>query len=135
MKDEINRIICEETNALQELLTILEEQFGYIVKNEVFSLEVVVPKMEKKGREIAKWEVERRKLAQGESMNIIISSLKDAEIEKNFRNIKKLIEEVRIQKDTNQLLIKQRLSYTTNMLNILNPDRSPKTYGPYGKRR
>lgn len=129
----INNIILEETKALQELLQALEEQHSYVAKNDVFAMENVVSRIENCSREVAKCEMKRRKITGDKPMRLIVSELKDEELETNFRKIKKLIEEVRLQKDTNELLIRQGLGYSSRMLNIFSPDRSNKTYNVYGK--
>ena len=55
------------------------------------------------------------------------------ELENNYYKIKNLLQEVVLQKDTNELLIKQGLSFTNRILNVLNPVRETKTYNAYGK--
>ncbi|NMM61267.1 flagellar protein FlgN [Clostridium sp. P21] len=132
---ELNSVIVEEIKALQTLLSCLDEQFQYLTKREVFALDAVRSKIEQSSREVASFEMKRRSLTNGEDMNKIVHELKDKELEKNYRDIKKLLDSVVFQKDTNDILIKQQLSFTTQMLNFLNPDRGPKTYNSYGKRR
>jgi len=61
--------------------------------------------------------------------------LNNEELENNYRSIKKLLEEIQLQRETNELLIRQGLGFTTQMLNVLNPNKGPKTYNAYGKRR
>lgn len=135
MTQELNRIMIEEYRALQNLLRALDEQFGYLTKREVFGLDKIAKKIENCAREVARFEVERRNITKGEAMSKIIAELNNEELDNNYRNIKKLLEEIRLQKDTNELLIRQGLGFTTQMLNVLNPDRGPKTYNAYGKRR
>lgn len=135
MTQELNRIIIEEYSALKDLLGALDEQFEYLTKREVFALDGITKKIENCARDVARFEVERRNVTKGEAMSKIIDNLKNEELENNYRNIKKLLEEIQLQKDTNELLIRQGLGFTTQMLNFLNPDRGPKTYTAYGKRR
>lgn len=122
-----------ESKALEELLKVLEEQHGYIVRNTIFKMEEVVAKLDRCNKEIAKWEMERRKLTQGEAMSKIIDKIGDRELEDQYRKIKRVIEEVKLQKDTNELLIRQGLGFTTQMLTILSPNKNTKTYNSYGK--
>lgn len=133
MVGDLNRIILEEIKALDVLLDCLDRQHVYIAKNEVFKIEKVVEEINNCNKEIAKWEMERRKLTNGQSMGAILDNLKDNELEENYRRIRKLVEELKVQKETNEILIKQELGYTARMLQVLNPDRQPKTYGAYGK--
>ncbi len=66
-------------------------------------------------------------------MSEIVDEIGDRELEDNYRSIKRLLEETRIQKDTNDLLIKHALGVTNKILTILNPSRAPKTYNSNGK--
>ena len=76
----------------------------------------------------------RRKLIGDTSMKEFIDNAKDEELKSVYKEATNLLEEIKLQKDSNDMLIKQVISLTTNMLSILNPDRTPKTYGPYGRR-
>ncbi|WP_313885244.1 flagellar protein FlgN [Clostridium sp. DJ247] len=132
---QLNEIVMNEYNALKALLDALDEQFEYLTKREVFSLGKVVEKIEQCSREVARWEVERRKITGGEAMTSIVDKMKNENLENNYRSVKKLLEEIQLQKDTNEMIIKQGLGFSTQMLNFINPDRGPKTYNGYGKRR
>lgn len=133
LRNSLNEIILKESEALRKLLTLLEEQHSMILKNDIFGLEAMVERIQICNREIAKEEVERRKLVGEDGMSKTINSIGDEELDKNFRSIKKLLAEVELQKDTNELLIRQGLGFTTRMLSILNPDKTVKTYNSYGK--
>jgi flagellar biosynthesis/type III secretory pathway chaperone len=132
---ELNSVIVEELKALQGLLASLDDQFKYLTKREVFALDSVRNKIEMRSKAVASLEMRRRTLTNGEDMSKIVQELKDEELEKNYRDIKKLLSAIVLQKDTNDMLIKQQLGFTTQMLNFLNPDKAPKTYNSYGKRR
>ncbi|WP_027625843.1 flagellar protein FlgN [Clostridium lundense] len=133
MVKELNSIVVAEIKALEDLLQCLDRQHEYVAKNDVFKMEKIVEEINSCNKEIAKLEMERRKLTNGESMGKIVDSLNDKELEENYRKARKLIEELKVQKETNEILIKQGLGYTNRMLQVLNPDRQPKTYGAYGK--
>lgn len=137
MKLQLNELMIVQLQALGALLQLLEEQHLYIVKNDVFSMEAVVEKIQSCNQQIAAMEIKRREitkdLLENKTFGKLIEELDDKELEKNFRNIRKMLEEVKLQKDTNDILIKQGLSFTNKMLMILNPDRQAKTYNGYGK--
>lgn len=135
MTAELNNIILQEHKALKILLEVLDEQFEYLTKRDVFSLDKVSQKLHQCSVEVARLEMNRRKLTGGEAMSKIIEQAKDKELENNYLNIVKLLEEIQLQKDTNDMLIRQGLGFTTQMLSFLNPDKGPKTYNSYGKRR
>jgi flagellar biosynthesis/type III secretory pathway chaperone len=131
--NSLNNIIIKEHEALVKLLKLLEEQHNRLIKNDIFGLEEIVGVIQGCNKEIAEAEVERRKLVEGKSMRELINSSKDEVLDNNYRSIQKLLNEVIVQKDTNEMLIKQGLGFSTRMLNILNPDRNTKTYNSYGK--
>jgi flagellar biosynthesis/type III secretory pathway chaperone len=131
--EDLNRIIIEEIKALEVLLGCLDRQHEYIAKDDVFKMEAVVEDINNCNKKIAKLEMERRNITKGESMEQIVNASDYSELDENYRKARKLVEELKVQKETNEILIKQGLGYTTRMLQVLNPDRQPKTYGAYGK--
>jgi hypothetical protein len=133
LKDELNLVIVKETEAIRNLLGFLDEQYTMLIKNDIFGLEGIVENIQLCNKEIAESEMERRRLTKGDPMNKLVNQMKDKELEDNYRAIKRLLEEVKLQKDTNEMLIRQGLGFSTRMLNIMNPDRNIKTYNSYGK--
>lgn len=133
MKEELNLIILKETEAVQELLNALEQQHKAVITNDVFGLEEVVSIIQKCNRSVASFEFERRKLTEGKPMSEILNGFNDSEMDDSVRKIQKLLQATITQKESNEFLIKQGLSFTNKILNVLNPDRSIKTYNSYGK--
>ena len=133
MRAELNCIMVKEMEALRELLKLLDEQHNMLVKNDVYGLEDIVSRIQLSNKAVAEAEVERRRLAAGQTMSRLVETSSDAELDNNFRKIKMLLSELQLQKDTNELLIRQGLGFSTKMLSILNPDRNSKTYNSYGK--
>lgn len=133
MKDKLNNIIIQEIEAVLILLLALEEQHKCIIVSDIFEMEACVGKIKEANKTIASMEVERRKITQNRAMTEMIEEFKDDELESNYHKIKQLLQEVVLQKDTNELLIKQGLSFTNRILNVLNPVRETKTYNAYGK--
>lgn len=135
--NQLKIIMLGQIEAGKELLKILEEQHEYVVKNDVFKMEACVEKIQECNQKNASIELKRRELTKDalkdKTFSKLIEELNDKELENIFRNIRKLLEEVKLQKDTNEMLIKQGLAYTNKMLVLLNPDRQAKTYNAYGK--
>lgn len=140
-KDEIiyslNKIICEEIIALDELLKLMEEQHLYVVKNDVFNMESIVEKIKLCNKKVASLELKRRTITkdftQEKSLSQFLQELNNEELSGNLKKIKDILEELRLQKDTNEMLLKQGIGFVNNMLILLNPDRQAKTYNGYGK--
>lgn len=133
MKEQLKEIMVKEYNALAELLKSLEDQHGLFLKDDVFGLENMVKKIETNNMSIAKLEVERRKIIGKTSMREIVMNSKDEKLEKNYREIKMLLDEIRVQKESNELLFKQGLVFTNRMLNIFSPNKNLKTYNSFGR--
>ncbi|SUY47505.1 FlgN protein [Clostridium putrefaciens] len=133
MKIELKDIINEESICLKDLLNLLEKQHEYILKDEVFKLEAIVEHIENCNKTIAKAEVKRRAVTKGRAMSEIIKELNDEELEDSYRDIKGFVESLVLQKDFNESLLKQKIGYTTKMLNIINPKRQNTTYNSLGR--
>lgn len=129
----IKLVMNSECTAIRKLLGLLDDQYKMLLKNDIFALEAIVEKIQLCNKEIAEVEVERRKLLKGSTMNGVITFVNEESFEKNYRNIKMLLNEIKVQKDTNEMLIRQGLGFSARMLNILNPNRSTSTYNSYGK--
>jgi len=135
MKDKLKEILMAQFKALSTLLASLDEQFLALTGNEVFKLEVIVAQIDSNCRQVAKCEIERRNLLGDKEIGLVIEGIGDKQLDLDYRNIKKLIAKLQVQKETNDMLIRQGFAFTSKVLNILNPDRTPKTYNSYGKRR
>ncbi|MEK6265997.1 MAG: flagellar protein FlgN [Clostridium sp.] len=133
MKEKLNNVMIEEIEAVTSLLDALEEQHRCIIKGDIFGMENCVDTIKKANTNIAAIEVARRNITNNRAMTEIVVEFRDAMLEKNYNKIKAMLQEVLMQKDTNELLIKQGLSFTNRILNILNPVREKATYNSSGK--
>lgn len=134
MLEQLKIVFIEENRALIILLQLLEEQYRYLIKEEVFKLDEIIKKIETTNKEVATLEIKRRKIVNGKSMKSIINECNDEDIIIMYRDIKKVLADIIVQKDSNEILIKQGLGFTTHLLNVINPKASsPKTYNSYGK--
>lgn len=130
----INQIICNECESLSKLLVLLEEQHELLIKSDTLGLEEIVSRIQGCNKEVAQFEVERRKEIKGGSMKDVIAEIGDDELETNYRLIQRVLHSIKVQKETNDMLIKLGLGFSTKMLNIINPgSNNSKTYNSYGK--
>ncbi|EKO1912570.1 flagellar protein FlgN [Clostridium botulinum] len=134
MEEKIKQSLKEEIKVLKELLSLLDDQHEFISFKKTFELDKIAIDIEEKCKELAQKEMARRKLIGDTSMKEFIDNANNEELKSVYKEATNLLEEIKLQKDSNDMLIKQVISLTTNMLSILNPDRTPKTYGPYGRR-
>lgn len=132
MNKKLTEVIKNEKQALEKLLELLDKQYQHVMDKEVLELDAIVDKMKEASKDIAKIEVERRKLVSNNSMQELVNSYGDEELDTEYRKIKILLESIKLQKDTNDLLIRQQMSYNNQILNIINPSREIKTYNSYG---
>ncbi|KYH34795.1 FlgN protein [Clostridium tepidiprofundi DSM 19306] len=136
MIEELKEILVSEIEAFKSLLSELESQYNCIIKKDVFGMESCVDKIKNANKNIAILEMERRKLCGDKEMGKIIECSDDKELENNYRETRKILYQIKLQNETNEILLKQGLSYTNQMLNILNPSpKVPNTYNSYGKSR
>lgn len=137
LSKELIEIMNKERESLDNLLKILEEQYSYIIKDDVFKMDSIVEKIQNINGEVAEIELKRRNLVKdyikSKTFSNFIFEFNDDNLEEAYRKVKMKLEEVRLQKDTNDLLLKQSISYTNRILAFLNPDREAKTYNGYGK--
>ena len=133
MKEELMEVIQEEFNTTKEMLSLLETQQEYLIKNDVLGMQEINACLNDVSKKLAEYEVKRRGLLQDKSIKSVINEACDDELDRTYRDLKILISQAILQKDINETLIKQGISFTTRMLNILNPDRTIKTYNSYGK--
>ena len=130
--EELKKVLLLEGKEIRELLNILENQHKLLVKKDIFGLEAIVEEVQKKNKLVAESEVNRRRVLGQNSLKEVVNNSKDEELDLIYRNIQKLLEEIVLQKETNDLLIKQQLTFTNRMLNIINPKREIPTYNSYG---
>lgn len=133
MINSLIEILYKEQNALIELLKLLDRQHKSLIEKDVFALEGIVDEIRMANRLVAESEVKRRKLMGNKPMMDLVLNSDNKELDILYRNIKKILHSITVQKDTNELLIKQGLSYTNRLLTIINPRREVKTYNSYGR--
>ena len=132
MSNELTIVIKNEGEALKKLLSLLEKQYKHVMKKEVFELEALVDEIKLVNKEVAQAEVERRKLVGKRSMREIVNTSNDEELDNSYREINRIILAVKQKKETNELLIRQQMSFNNQILNIITPRREMKTYNSYG---
>lgn len=134
MKNELKEIMILEKESLSCLLELLEEQFSLLIKKDVFALDSIVEKIKLCNKDIAQYEVKRRHILNNKSFKEVIET-SDDDIKTIFDDINNILHHLKIQKDSNELLLKQKISFTNKMLSYINPKRTSSTYNAYGKIR
>ncbi len=132
MTEELIKLIKAQSEELKELLMLLEAQYKMIMEKDVFGLEGIVDKLNECSKKIAQYEMNRRKILGNESISELVNKSDNKELKDNYISIQEILNKVMLQKDTNDLLLKQQIMFNNKMLNIMNPNREIKTYNSYG---
>lgn len=132
MNLELERVLELEELKLKELLKLLDKQHELILSKNLFELEAIVEEIQIKNKEIAQVEVERRKILGGISIKEYILKSNQKDLDEIYRRINKLLNEMVLQNDTNELLIKQQLTFTNKLINIMTPKKEAAVYNSYG---
>ena len=132
MVNELIKLMQNQDNDLKELLELLETQYKMIMSKDVFGLEGLVDKINESGKKIAKEEVRRRKLIGEDSIKEIVTNSGNEELKEMFSKIQTTLNSVILRKETNDILLKQKLMFNNKLLQIINPSREIKLYNSYG---
>lgn len=132
MVNDLIGLMKEQKAHLDQLLILLQVQKEMIMKKDAFGLEGLVNKLSDCSKKIAQEEVARRKILGQYSLVDIVSKCNNDELKNVYEKLKKILNEIILQKETNSLLLKQELVFTNKMLNVINPDREIKTYNSFG---
>lgn len=135
MINELKDVLKEQNDALKSLLDMLDKQYKMIMSKDVFGLEEVVSEIQLCNKEIAEIEVKRRKLTGTASISNLIKEANSDPLDREFREIQKTIHLVKLQKDTNEVLIRQGLGFTNKLLQVLTPKKEANLYNSYGNIR
>jgi len=132
MINELIKLIQSQEEELQGLLELLETQYKMIMSKDVFGLEGLVDKINECGKKIAKQEIERRNILGDNGIVEVVNNSNNDELRENYNKIKRTLNSVISQKETNDMLLKQQIIFNNKMLEIINPRREIKTYNSYG---
>ncbi|EKQ51146.1 MULTISPECIES: flagellar protein FlgN [unclassified Clostridium] len=132
MVNELIKLMQSQDKYLKELLELLITQYNMIMNKDVFGLEGLVDKVNGCAKIIAKQELERRNLIGEQSISAFVNAANNEKLSGAYENMQQVLERVKQQKDTNDILLKQQLLFTNKMLSIMNPNRETKVYNSYG---
>lgn len=132
MINELIKLIQSQEEELQRLLELLETQYKIIMSKDVFGLEGLVDKINESGKKIAKQEIERRNILGDNGITEVVNNSNNDELREKYNKIKRTLNSVISQKETNDMLLKQQILFNNKMLEIMNPRREIKTYNSYG---
>lgn len=132
MIEKLIELMKSQEKYLKQLLELLIIQKELIMKKDAFALEGLVDKLNECSKKIAREEVARRNLLNDESLKEFIYNSNNVELSNTHSEIVNIINKVILQKDTNEMLLKQQIGLNAKVLNMMNPNREMRTYNSYG---
>lgn len=132
MIEKLIELMKSQEKYLKQLLELLIIQKELIMKKDAFALEGLVDKLNECSKKIAREEVARRNLLNDESLKEFIYNSNNVELSNTYSEIVNTINKVILQKDTNEMLLKQQIGLNAKVLNMMNPNREMRTYNSYG---
>lgn len=132
MVEKLIELMKSQAKHLIQLLELLQIQKELIMKKDAFALEGLVDKLNECSKKIAREEVARRNLLNNGSLKEFVYNAKNEELSKIYAEVSDKVHKVMMQKDTNEMLIKQQISLNAKVLEMMNPNREIKTYNSYG---
>lgn len=115
----ILNILNEEMKALKTLYDTLIKQNKIILNNDKYLLEAIIEELKINNKEVARLEMDRIKVLNGQKISDVAAT--NDELNGIIKEIHKLIKLIYIQRDTNSILIKQKLYFNNKLLSILSP--------------
>ncbi|MGL6104493.1 flagellar protein FlgN [Romboutsia sp.] len=134
MNPELKIVIYEEKNILKKMLSLLDEQYEYVINKEVLKMDKIVKDLDDVAKELATTEIKRRSIMGSEaSISELVEGSNDEKIKAVYEEIKSTLKMIEIQKEANGMLIKQRLFFTKKMINCIKPSQGLSTYNANGQ--
>ncbi len=133
MNPELKLVMFEEKKLLHELLDLLDKQYEATVDKELMILETLTERIEEAGKNLAAIEIKRRGLVKDDSFSELIENSDDIHVKEVYEEIKSILNNLELQKNTNDTIIKQNLFFTNKMISVIKPSKSTGTYNSYGK--
>lgn len=134
MNSQLKVIIFEEKNIIKNLLTLLDQQYNLIIDKDVIKMDKIAKELDEVAKKLARIEIKRRNIMGSESsMKEVVEASNDEKIEQAYEEIQATLKMIEIQKEANEMIIKQRLFFTKKMINCLKPNKGTGTYNAYGQ--
>lgn len=134
MNSQLKVIIFEEKNIIKNLLTLLDEQYNFIIDKNIVKMDSIAKKLDELAKDLARIEIKRRNVMGSEaSMKEVVEDSNDEKIKQAYEEIQTTLKMIEIQKQANDILIKQRLFFTKKMINCIKPNKGIGTYNAYGQ--
>lgn len=132
MVEQLINLMNNQNKHLKQLLQLLEIQYKLIIKKDAFGLEELVGKINECSKIVAQDEIDRRKLLGNINLKNFVAESKNKELQKSYDDVKEILKNLNNQKETNEMLLKQQISFNMRIMDMMNPSTEVKKYNSYG---
>lgn len=135
MNPRLIKIMSEELNMLESLLILLENQYNLLVsiEKDVVKISQIAEEIDSIIKNIANYEIEKKQILQGRSLNKVVEEYNDEKISSMYSKTLNLLDTIAMQKDANNVFVKQQLFFTKSMIRAITPKRNAEVYDNCGK--
>lgn len=135
MNPRLIKIMSEELNTLESLLNLLENQYNLLVsiEKDVVKISQIAEEIDLVIKNIANYEIEKKQILQGKSLGEVVEKYNDEKVSNVYVKTLNLLDIIAMQKDTNNVFVKQQLFFTKSMIRAITPKRNAEVYDSYGK--
>ena len=132
MVEQLINLMNNQNKHLNQLLQLLTIQYKLITKKDTFGLEELVGKMNECSKIVAQDELERRNLLGKSSLKNFVAESGNEDLQKAYYDVKETLNNITSQKETNEMLLKQQISFNMRIMDMINPNKEIKKYNSYG---
>lgn len=135
MSSSLLKVMEEELEILKILLNLLEKQYNLLtgVEKDIVEISKIAEEIDVKIKQVASFEIEKKNILKNQSLLSVVESYKDEYALYVYNETLKVLDTIAIQKDTNNIFIKQQLFFTKSLIRAITPKQNADIYDSYGK--
>lgn len=135
MSSSLLKVMEEELEILKILLNLLEKQYNLLtgVEKDIVEISKIAEEIDVKIKQVASFEIEKKNILKNQSLLSVVESYKDEYALCVYNETLKVLDMIAVQKDTNNIFIKQQLFFTKSLIRAITPKQNADIYDSYGK--
>lgn len=137
MNNRLKEIMKSELTLLETLLNLLDNQYNLLVspKKDIVEISNVAEQIDMHLRDIVSFELEKKNILGDSSLSKIVENESDEEMNEVYTKTLQVLDVISMQKNTNDMFIKQQLFFTKSMIRAITPKKNAEMYDSFGKIR
>lgn len=137
MNNRLKEIMKSELTLLETLLNLLDNQYNLLVspKKDIVEISNVAEQIDMHLRDIVSFELEKKNILGDSSLSKIVENENDEEMSEIYTKTLQVLDVISMQKNTNDMFIKQQLFFTKSMIRAITPKKNAEMYDSFGKIR